>query len=96
MGDTVEFLRRREWSMGNGQCPECHGAPLEWVGHPCYAGQDGPSKFGHTAECPWAQMLEDAGERVLRQDTLFPECWQHGVPDDNARLRARRRHEECD
>lgn len=25
MNKTIEYLRKKEWSMGNGQCPDCCG-----------------------------------------------------------------------
>jgi len=34
---TLEYLLKREWSMGNGQCPNCCGVPEGWLGHPCIA-----------------------------------------------------------
>ena len=79
MRNTVEYLRNREWSMGNGQCPECCGHPLEWIGHPCCSGAY-LEKLGHTDECPWAKMLEEVGEKVLRQGSIFPECWRGKPP----------------
>ena len=77
---AVEYLRAREWSMGNGQCPDCCGAPLEWIGHPCHVGEHGLSTLGHAAGCGLADSLEELGEKVFRQGTIFAECWRGKPP----------------
>ncbi len=59
---TLEYLDRREWSAGNGQCPECWGAPASWHGHPCYMT---PEKIGHESGCSLAEAIEGAGGEPL-------------------------------
>ena len=55
---TIEFLRAKEWSMGNGQCPECCGAHQGWLGHPLHLDASG---IGHKADCPLAASLRELG-----------------------------------
>ncbi len=50
------WLKRKEWSMGNGQCPECFGVPPSWLGHPCYLT---PDTIGHKFNCALAAVLKD-------------------------------------
>lgn len=58
---TITYLRRDEWSMGNGQCPECHGlAPdARWDGHVCLRLSDWSA--GHRAHCQLAAALQELG-----------------------------------
>lgn len=55
-------MKKLEWSMGNGQCPECCGVPASWHGQPGHMTTD---TIGHEAECPLAAALRDAGETPL-------------------------------
>jgi hypothetical protein len=55
---ALEWLRSEEWSMGNGQCPDCHGVPESWLGHPCYPRQE---MIGHRAHCPRAAAIRELG-----------------------------------
>jgi len=63
MNKTVAFLRKKEWSMGNGQCNECCGnEPGKWAPHPCV-----PTKEheGHYPPCPLAEALKELEESVI-------------------------------
>jgi hypothetical protein len=53
-------LRKLEWSMGNGQCPECHAQGPSWLGFGGWG-----SHVGHTKKCPVAKTLVDAGLAVV-------------------------------
>jgi hypothetical protein len=59
---VLKYLKDKEWSMGNGQCPECCGVPESWHGHP---GNLTPETIGHNPDCVMAQMLRDLGETPL-------------------------------
>lgn len=59
---AASYLRGTEWSMGNGQCPECHGVPASWHGHPRFLTAN---TIGHKADCPLAAALRDVGETPL-------------------------------
>lgn len=58
MNDTIQYLKNREWSMGNGQCPECCGCPESWLGHPCHLDS---KSLGHKKDCILAKMMEEHG-----------------------------------
>lgn len=62
--ETLEYLRSREWSFGNGQCPECLGVPASWHGHPCHLEA---ATIGHKHDCRLAKILADAGDQPLMQ-----------------------------
>lgn len=62
MSKAIDYLRSKEWSMGNGQCPECHGTHEGWFPHPCYMT---PDTIGHKTDCPLANAIKDGGGRVL-------------------------------
>ena len=73
MDKAIDYLKKREWSMGNGQCPECFGVPESWHGHPCHMSA---KTIGHEAGCSLAEALRAAGERPLMKgefnsDTQF-------------------------
>jgi hypothetical protein len=54
-----EWLTKQEWSMGNGQCPECHGArPGYWYPHPCFTSAD---QEGHKQGCGLAEVMKQLG-----------------------------------
>ena len=57
-----DYLKRQEWSMGNGQCPECCGVPASWHGHPCHMTAD---TIGHELDCPLADAMAELGMRPL-------------------------------
>lgn len=52
--DAVEYLKKQEWSMGNGQCPECCGVSSKWLGHPLHLDS---STIGHKSSCGMAASL---------------------------------------
>lgn len=54
--NASEYLRSKEWSMGNGQCPECYGVPPSWLGHPSYLDS---SSIGHKPNCALAAALRE-------------------------------------
>ena len=62
MNAALQYLKSREWSMGNGQCPDCCGVPASWHGHPLYMTAE---KIGHQAECNLAVALLQLGETPL-------------------------------
>ncbi len=62
MSDAIKFLRDKEWSMGNGQCPECCGVPESWIGHPLYLDA---TRVGHRKGCSLAKALAALGEVPL-------------------------------
>lgn len=66
---ALAYLRNIEWSMGNGQCPECHGARASWYGHPCHRDPEG---IGHRATCELAAAISALGEAPLMVGTFRP------------------------
>jgi hypothetical protein len=64
---TLKYLREKEYSMGNGQCPECCGVPPSWHGHPCHPT---PQSIGHKRNCPLAAAIMEQGGSVLFQGKL--------------------------
>lgn len=70
--NLVTYLRRLEWSMGNGQCPECAGHPdrSQWRRHPAYLIGGGPKWLGHEPSCILAACLRDLGEVPLMKGDL--------------------------
>jgi hypothetical protein len=48
--------------MGNGQCPDCHGAPNSWLGHPRYPTRD---LIGHRRDCPSAAAIRELGGSTI-------------------------------
>ncbi len=59
---AVDYLLEREWSMGNGQCPECCGVPPSWHGHPLHLTAN---TIGHEYGCKIAAALMECGEKPL-------------------------------
>ncbi len=61
MNKALRFLRRDEWTMGNGQCPECCGLAPDgrWKNHPCNHG------VGHEMDCALAASIFDLGARPI-------------------------------
>lgn len=72
MNKSTEYLKKHEWSMGNGQCPECCGVPASWHGHPCHMTAE---TIGHEADCSLAAALRDAGETPLMKGSASSEDW---------------------
>ena len=60
--NALKYLLKREWSMGNGQCPDCCGVPASWHGHPLYLTTKG---IGHKKACKLALAIKDAGGKPL-------------------------------
>lgn len=56
MSDALKFLQKKEWSMGNGQCPECCGSPPDWHGHPCHPTA---ATIGHEKTCGIALAIKE-------------------------------------
>ena len=52
--ETEKYLRKKEWSMGNGQCDECEGLGPDMLGWD-------PSTFGHEKDCKFAKMMVELG-----------------------------------
>jgi len=53
---SLKYLLRQEWSMGNGQCPECCGSKPDmgwWT-----------ETVGHKPGCELAKAIESAGGKV--------------------------------
>ncbi len=59
---TVQYFKDKEWSMGNGQCPDCHGVSESWHGHPLYKTS---KEIGHKKGCKMAEMLTEMGQKPL-------------------------------
>lgn len=72
------YLRKQEWSMGNGQCPECHAKGPSWLGIGGW-GQE----IGHKPDCPMAAILKRLGQHVVfhqeyaRKETFGAVDWDH-------------------
>ena len=62
MQEATRYLKKREWSMGNGQCPDCEGVPASWHGHPLHMKTD---SIGHEAGCKLAAALRELGQKPL-------------------------------
>ncbi len=62
MKNVIKYLRKKEWSMGHGQCPECCGVSHEWLGDINYLTS---KNLGHLKTCSLAKALEDLDEYVL-------------------------------
>lgn len=62
MKSVIKFLKDKEWSLGNGQCPECYGVPESWLGHPLYLNSKG---IGHKDNCTIAKAMKDVGLKPL-------------------------------
>ena len=76
MGKETKYLKKQEWSMGNGQCPNCCGVPESWHGHPCHMTAE---TIGHEPGCLLAKALRAIGERPLmkgkfKSDAQFEPC----------------------
>lgn len=67
-GNLSELLRT-EWSMGNGQCPECYGCPESWFGHPLHKTSD---TIGHETDCAMAKAIIQLGGKPLMLGEFSP------------------------
>jgi hypothetical protein len=54
------YLRKQEWSMGNGQCPECHECGPSWLGFGGWG-----NSIGHKKDCGMATSLVALGQDVV-------------------------------
>jgi len=50
----LKKIKEKEWSMGNGQCPECGAVHEGWFGHPTC---EDPAEIGHKRDCIYANMI---------------------------------------
>jgi len=62
MSHSLEYLKRKEWSLGNGQCPECLGVHEGWYGHPYHMNKE---SIGHGKDCALAKAIKELGGDVL-------------------------------
>jgi len=93
MNKTIEYLRKKEWSMGNGQCPECCGVPKSWHGHPCYMKAD---SIGHKKDCGLALSLKDLGEKpVMRGEYKSTAEYEHFIFEQGIMGTRRKTKEGC-
>lgn len=71
MSAAYEFLRKDEWTMGNGQCPDCFGkAPGKWYRapggfRPAHPLAPTPGHEGHAPGCPRAAAIVELGGDVV-------------------------------
>ena len=79
MDKATKYLRKREWSMGNGQCPDCEGVPESWHGHPCHMKA---ASIGHKDKCSLAAALTSLGEKPLMKGTFISDVeYEHYISD---------------
>ena len=79
MDKAIEYLKKREWSMGNGQCPDCCGVPESWHGHPCHMTAE---TIGHESGCSLAETLREMGERPLMKGEFKSDAqFEHYISD---------------
>ena len=54
---ALQFLRRDEWTMGNGQCGECYGSSpgKDWW----------TTSHGHKMDCALAEAIQSLGGQVM-------------------------------
>jgi len=64
---ALAYFKGKEWSMGNGQCPECCGVHEGWLGHPLYLTD---RNIGHTADCKLAASLKELGAEPVMIGSL--------------------------
>ena len=80
MGKATSYLKTQEWSMGNGQCPDCCGVPESWHGHPCHMTT---KTIGHEAGCSLAEALRAVGERPLMKGEFKIDAqFEHYISDE--------------
>lgn len=77
---TINYLKKREWSMGNGQCPDCEGVPPSWHGHSLH--MDAGS-IGHEPDCPLAASLRELGVTPLMKGEFTSDIeYEHFISDE--------------
>lgn len=77
---ALDYLLKQEWSMGNGQCPECCGVPESWHGHPLHMT---PDTIGHQKKCKLAASIKELGGTPLmigdfKSTKVFKYEWGEG------------------
>ena len=65
-GKALALLRKGEWSVGNGQCPECYGSGPSFHGR-CFGGWQAAAELGHEKKCGRAEAMEELGGEVRRR-----------------------------
>ena len=79
MQKALKFLRDKEWSMGNGQCPTCYGVPESWFGHPLHMK---PETIGHKDGCERAEAIKELGGEVVMQGDFKSDVeWESFISD---------------
>ena len=61
MSKPLEYLEKREWSMGNGQCPDCCGASPSFLGGVALGGWHRLEEIGHEPNCYLMDAIVAAG-----------------------------------
>jgi hypothetical protein len=56
-GEALGYLKRLEWAMGNGQCPNCFG-PAPWL-------YQNMRPHGHAVGCSLVAALVELGDKPL-------------------------------
>ena len=80
MQKATKYLKKREWSMGNGQCPDCEGVPASWHGHPLHMKA---GSIGHKKGCALAAALRELGETPLMQGKFTSAVeYEHYISDE--------------
>ena len=79
------YLKSKEWSTGNGQCPECCGVPPSWYGHPLHRTTD---SIGHEPSCKLAGAISEAGGSVLFVGSYQAEDFAPSYREDTVRGQA--------
>jgi len=59
---TIAFLKKDEWTMGNGRCHHCRGLAVHWHYH---SSHEKAERIGHEKDCPLAMSLIELGEKPL-------------------------------
>lgn len=76
---AAQYLRKLEWSIGNGQCPECLGVPEDWLGNPNHLKA---SSIGHKPECKLAAALVAVDEVPLMRGQFRSSVeYEHCITD---------------
>jgi hypothetical protein len=63
--EPLAQLRKIEWSMGNGQCPECQGLSPTFAYGVSDSGYHEPHKTGHKRKCSLADAIASCGQSVF-------------------------------
>ena len=62
---ALEYLKSKEWSMGNHQCPECWGKSKWWTKFDDVL----PNTIGHRLGCKMAMAIKDvSGNPLMEED----------------------------